>query len=141
LVGVTPSSPVPFEERPLVYEWACGGTDTRDDDPRRQRGGLPGEAQGQLVLPELEVGLRDVGPASAATRASPAEELLQQRAQRRHVTCRRLPHGLEVESEVFVSGDVTHATHLAPRDNRSVSLCSLRVPTDTLDRGEDVGDP
>jgi hypothetical protein len=35
LVGVTPSSPVPFEERPLVYEWAYGGTDTRDDDPRR----------------------------------------------------------------------------------------------------------
>jgi uncharacterized protein (TIGR02270 family) len=34
LVGVTPCGPVPFESRPLIYEWAYGGTDHRDPDPK-----------------------------------------------------------------------------------------------------------
>jgi hypothetical protein len=35
--GVTLSSPAPFTKRPIVYEWAFGGADTADPDPRRHR--------------------------------------------------------------------------------------------------------
>jgi hypothetical protein len=35
LVGLTASSPQPFEKIPLIYERAFGGTDTSDEDPRK----------------------------------------------------------------------------------------------------------
>ncbi len=37
LTGVSPSAPADFVQRPLIYEWAYGGTDTRDPDPGRHR--------------------------------------------------------------------------------------------------------
>jgi hypothetical protein len=33
--GIEPTEPEPFVELPLIYEWAFGGTDTTDADPRR----------------------------------------------------------------------------------------------------------
>jgi hypothetical protein len=33
--GIAPSSPVPFTEFPITYEWAYGGTDTCNPDPSR----------------------------------------------------------------------------------------------------------
>ncbi|TQF15278.1 DUF2169 domain-containing protein [Myxococcus llanfairpwllgwyngyllgogerychwyrndrobwllllantysiliogogogochensis] len=35
LTGVKPSSPKPFISQPILYEWAWGGTDTRDSDARK----------------------------------------------------------------------------------------------------------
>ncbi|QDE71753.1 hypothetical protein BHS09_34850 [Myxococcus xanthus] len=35
LTGVKPSSPKPFVTQPILYEWAWGGTDTRDTDTRK----------------------------------------------------------------------------------------------------------
>ncbi|WP_141621418.1 DUF2169 domain-containing protein [Myxococcus sp. AB036A] len=35
LAGVRPSSPKPFVTQPILYEWAWGGTDTRDADTRK----------------------------------------------------------------------------------------------------------
>lgn len=37
LLGVSPSAPRPFVSQPITYEWAWGGTDTRDPDPREHR--------------------------------------------------------------------------------------------------------
>jgi hypothetical protein len=34
IAGVAPSAPVEFRRRQLTYEWAFGGTDTRDPDPK-----------------------------------------------------------------------------------------------------------
>jgi hypothetical protein len=33
--GIVPSTPLPFDRFPLGYEWAFGGTDVSDPDPRR----------------------------------------------------------------------------------------------------------
>jgi hypothetical protein len=35
--GIAPTPPVPFTRRPIVYEWAFGGSDLADPDPRRHR--------------------------------------------------------------------------------------------------------
>lgn len=38
--GVRTSAPKPFVSQPIVYEWAWGGTDTTDPDPRKHRSDL-----------------------------------------------------------------------------------------------------
>jgi hypothetical protein len=35
--GIAPTSPAPFTSRPIVYEWAFGGSDFTDPDPRLHR--------------------------------------------------------------------------------------------------------
>jgi hypothetical protein len=37
VMGVSPSAAKPFVSQPIVYEWAWGGTDTADADPRKHR--------------------------------------------------------------------------------------------------------
>jgi hypothetical protein len=37
VLGVSPSAPKPFVSQPIIYEWAWGGTDTTDPDPRKHR--------------------------------------------------------------------------------------------------------
>lgn len=37
VLGVSPSAPKPFISQPIIYEWAWGGTDTTDPDPRKHR--------------------------------------------------------------------------------------------------------
>ena len=37
LGGLGTSKPLPFERKPITYEWAYGGSDLEDPDPRKQR--------------------------------------------------------------------------------------------------------
>jgi hypothetical protein len=55
--GTEPTEPEPFVELPLVYEWAFGGTDTADADPRRH-GSFPRNPVGKgfAMRPERLVG-------------------------------------------------------------------------------------